>query len=190
MRQSVNATFLYCLRATPPRAKLSPVTPAPTAPPKSVGASRPVASVWAAAPSLSKDWAAAAVAPAPTPWSWTLPPANSPASVPPRHPGTRDWIRTLHQPAPPRATPCPPPLAESAPAQSAAWSETAPVWEHRLPRAALGRWPIPPADTAARLLAESRLWEPPTDSPPPGSSPSCPVGHNTAVPLPPNECLS
>src|ERR1035441_5091325 len=55
MRQSVNATFLYCLRATPPRAKLSPVTPAPTAPPKSVGASRPVASAWGAAPSLSQS---------------------------------------------------------------------------------------------------------------------------------------
>src|ERR1035441_7654562 len=95
MRQNANATFLYCLRARPPRARLSPATPAPTAPPqsvgvsgplrgrpprarltpatpaptappKSVGVSGPVASVWAAVPSRSKAWEAAAVVPAPT----------------------------------------------------------------------------------------------------------------------------
>src|ERR1035441_4629127 len=157
MRQNANATFLYCLRAKPPRAKLSQATPAPTAPPKSVGASGPVASAWVVAPSLSKASAVTAVVPAPTPWWWTSPPANTPTSVPPRHPGTRDWIRTLHRPAPPRATPDPPPLAESAPAQSAAWSETAPVWEHPPPSAALKRWPIPPADTAASRWEDSRL---------------------------------
>src|ERR1035441_2487071 len=68
MRQTANATVLYCLRARPSRARLSPATPAPTAPPKSVGASGPAASFWVEVPSPSKAWAATVVvASAPTP---------------------------------------------------------------------------------------------------------------------------